>query len=159
MTSVASNQTLNAKDFVDQLVREIHELFAQLGEHETLESESDGQVDVVPLLKLALTSELEAAEIAAHWLPDTADIEAKTILAEQCSDELNHYNMIMDRLNELGEDMSGFDPLAEGYSPPFPLPTLLVDDRRADCRRSIRLRSRRRGAQRAIYRFLPLGQR
>ncbi len=119
MTSAAGHQTLNAKDFVDQLVREIHELFAQLGEHETLEAESDGQMDVVPLLKLALTSELEAAEIAAFWLPDTADIEAKTILAEQCSDELRHYNLIMSRLKELGEDMSGFDPLAEGYSPLF----------------------------------------
>ncbi len=110
---------MTGKEFIDELVREIHQLFEQLGEHETLEAESDGQMAVVPLLKLALTSELEAAEIAAHWLPDTRDIEAKTILAEQCSDELRHYNMIMERLKDLGEDMSGFDPLAEGYSPLF----------------------------------------
>lgn len=103
--------------FVARLVAEMQELFAQLGEHETLEAESDGRVEVVTLLKLALQSELEAAEIAAHWLPTTPEIQAKTILAEQCSDELRHYNLILGRLRELGEDMDDFDPLAEGHSP------------------------------------------
>ena len=115
----ADSPTSDGKAFVDALVGEIHQLFEQLGIHETLEAESDGEMAVIPLLKLALTSELEAAEIAAHWLPDTPDIEAKTILAEQCSDELRHYNLIMERLKELGEDMSGFDPLSDGYSPLF----------------------------------------
>lgn len=116
---MSSQPALDAKTFMQGLMEEIHQLFAQLGEHETLESESDGNLAVAPLLKLALTSELEAAEIAAHWLPETQDIEAKTILAEQCADELRHYNLIMERLRELGEDMEGFDPLAEGYSPLF----------------------------------------
>lgn len=119
MTAPTGQAGPDAKTFVAQLMGEIKELFSQLGEHETLEAESGGTPEVVPLLKLALTSELEAAEIAAHWLPDTPEIEAKTILAEQCSDELRHYNMIMDRLRELGEDMDGFNPLDEGYSPLF----------------------------------------
>lgn len=109
----------DAVTFVAQLVEEIHQLFAQLGERETLENESDGDMAVVPLLKLALISELEAADIAAHWMPETTDIEAKTIFAEQCSDELNHYNLIMERLAELGEDMDGFEPFKDGYSPLF----------------------------------------
>ncbi|MDA8019051.1 MAG: ferritin-like domain-containing protein [Thermoanaerobaculia bacterium] len=111
------SQIPDAKTFVARLVNDIHGLFSQLGERETLESESDGNVEVVTLLKLALTSELEAAEIAAYWLPTTPEIDAKTVLSEQCADELRHYNLIKARLEELGEDMAGFDALAEGHSP------------------------------------------
>lgn len=103
--------------FVASLVDEMHALFAQLGEREILESETEGQVEVVKLLRLALVSELEASELAAHWLPTTTEIDAKTVFAEQCSDEMRHYNLILERLEELGEDMSAFDPLADGYSP------------------------------------------
>ena len=109
--------SVDSKTFVAGLLDEMQALFAQLGEHETLENESDGQVEVVNLLKLALTSELEASEIAAYWMPTTPEVDAKTVLAEQCSDEMRHYNLIMDRLADLGVDMSDFDPLAHGYSP------------------------------------------
>ena len=46
-------------------------LFARLGEHETLEAESQGKVEVVTLLQLALKSELEASELAGFWMPTT----------------------------------------------------------------------------------------
>jgi rubrerythrin len=95
----------------------MQELFAGLGEKGALEAESEGKVEIRTLLKLALTSELEASEIAAFWLPTTREIDAKTILAEQCSDEMRHYNLIQGRLAALGEDMSSFDPLAAGNSP------------------------------------------
>ncbi len=108
---------MDSKTFVADLVAEMKTLFAQLGEHGALEAESGGQVEVVILLKLALISELEASEIAAQWLPTTPEIDAKTVLAEQCSDEMRHYNLIWKRLEELGEDMTSFDPLAEGRSP------------------------------------------
>ncbi|MEM1205648.1 MAG: ferritin-like domain-containing protein [Acidobacteriota bacterium] len=108
---------MDSKTFVAGLVAEMHKLFAQLGDQEALEAESGGQMEVAALLKLALTSELEAAEIAAHWLPTTPEIDAKTLLAEQCADELRHYNLIIERLGELGEDMDGYDPMAEGFSP------------------------------------------
>lgn len=111
------DNTLDSKTFVARLVDEMHQLFAQLGAHETLEAESDGQVEVVNLLKLALVSEIEASEIAAYWLPTTPETDAKTVLAEQCADEMRHYNLIMQRLAELGEDMADFDPLAQGHSP------------------------------------------
>ncbi len=108
---------MNAKEFVDALVREMDELFAQLGERETLEAESGGQVNVVTLLKLALGSELEAAEIAGFWMTSTPELDGKFVLAHQCGDEMKHYRLISDRLAELGEDVSGFDPLADGHSP------------------------------------------
>jgi len=105
------------KEFVTELRFELDELFGQLGEHETLESESEGDVDVVTLLKLALGSEMEASEIAALWMPSTPEIDAKRMLARQCDDEMKHYELISRRLAELGEDVSDFNPVAGGYSP------------------------------------------
>lgn len=107
----------DAKTFVASLVDEMQQLFAQLGERDTLEAESQGRVEVVILLKLGLASELEASEIAAYWLPTTPEIDTKTVFAEQCADEMRHYNLIVRRLETLGEEMSGFDPVAGGYSP------------------------------------------
>ncbi|HEX2253949.1 MAG TPA: ferritin-like domain-containing protein [Thermoanaerobaculia bacterium] len=107
---------MNAQEFVERLREEMQELFAQLGETETLEAESHGQVDVVTLLELALQSELEASEIAALWMPTTPEMDAKQVLAHQVGDEMKHYDLIVKRLGELGKDLTGFDPLAGGYS-------------------------------------------
>ncbi len=108
---------MNSKEFVARLMEEMEMLFARLGEIETLESESDGQVDVVTLLRLALKSELEASELAGFWMPTTPEVDAKMALALQCGDEMKHYGMISQRLIELGEDLTDFDPLEEGHSP------------------------------------------
>ncbi len=108
---------MDSKEFVAQLIGEMDQLFAQLGENETLEAESEGRVDVITLLKLALKSELEASELAGFWMPTTPEVDAKMLLAEQCGDEMRHYNLIAQRLAELGEDLAGFEALAEGYSP------------------------------------------
>jgi len=108
---------LNSKDFVAQLDAEMQQLFAHLGERATLEAESDGKVDIVTLLRLALKSEVEASELAGFWLPTTPEVDAKMILALQCGDEMKHYGMISERLAELGEDAERIDPLADGHSP------------------------------------------
>lgn len=108
---------MNSKEFVAQLLEEMDRLFARLGETETLESEANGKVDVVTLLRLALKSELEASELAGFWMPTTPEVDAKMALALQCGDEMKHYGMISQRLAELGEDLTEFDPLAEGHSP------------------------------------------
>ncbi|HVT57679.1 MAG TPA: ferritin-like domain-containing protein [Thermoanaerobaculia bacterium] len=108
---------MDSHEYVAQLVDEMDRLFAQLGETDTLESESEGRVDVVTLLRLALKSELEASELAGLWLPTTPEVDAKMCLARQCGDEMKHYALISERLHELGEDLEGFDPLADGHSP------------------------------------------
>ena len=108
---------MNSLEFVEQLVAEMDRLFAQLGETETLESESEGRVDVINLLRLALKSELEASELAALWMPTTPEVDAKMCLALQCGDEMKHYGLISERLAQLGEDLAAFDPLADGHSP------------------------------------------
>lgn len=108
---------MNGKEFVAGLMEEMNQLFDRLGEIDTLESESEGQVDVVTLLRLALKSELEASELAGFWMPSTPEVDAKMCLAQQCGDEMKHYGMISQRLSELGEDLATFDPLADGHSP------------------------------------------
>ena len=108
---------MNSKDFVAGLMDEMEQIFARLGDTDTLESESDGQVDVITLLRLALKSELEASELAGLWMPTTPEVDAKMCLAQQCGDEMKHYGMISQRLTELGEDLTEFDPLSDGHSP------------------------------------------
>ena len=108
---------MNANEFVAGLVAEMQALFARLAEGQTLEAESQGNVDVVPLLRAALKSELEAAELGGYALPTTSEIDAKSAFAQQCADEMKHYRLIAARLAELGEDLAGHDPFADGYSP------------------------------------------
>jgi 1,2-phenylacetyl-CoA epoxidase catalytic subunit len=108
---------VNSKEFVRGLIDEMNQVFSKLGETATLESESEGNVDVVTLLRLALKSELEASELAGFWLPTTPEVDAKMLLAQQCGDEMKHYGMIAQRLAELGDDLSTFDPASEGRSP------------------------------------------
>lgn len=108
---------MDSKEFVLGLMDEMNRLFEQLGHQETLESESNGQLEVVALLKLALSSELEASELAGSWMPSTPEVDAKHVFAAQCGDEMRHYALIEKRLAELGVDLSGFDPLAEGHTP------------------------------------------
>jgi 1,2-phenylacetyl-CoA epoxidase catalytic subunit len=108
---------VNSKEFVAQLMEEMGRVFARLGKTETLESESEGNVDVVTLLRLALKSELEASELAGFWMPTTPEVDAKMALALQCGDEMKHYGLISQRLAALGEDLTDFDPLADGHSP------------------------------------------
>lgn len=107
---------MDSRTFTRGLVAEMQGVFAQLGERETLEAESQGKVEVVSLLKLALASELEASELAAYWLPVTPEIDAKFAFAAQVGDEMRHYQLISQRLTELGVDLTGFDPVAEGRS-------------------------------------------
>jgi len=108
---------MDPRDFVQGLVDEMEALFSRLGEDAILAAESGGNVEVPTLLKLALQSELEAAELAGSWMPQTHDVEGKMLFALQCGDEMRHYRLIADRLAELGHDVEAFDPAAEGYSP------------------------------------------
>jgi len=108
---------IGSHEFVAGLVAEMQALFSRLADGQTLEAESRGNVDVVPLLRAALKSELEAAELGGFAMPTTPEIDAKTAFAQQCADEMKHYRLIAGRLAELGEPLEGFDPFEDGYSP------------------------------------------
>lgn len=79
-------------------------------------AESVGRADMATLLQGALRNEMEASEIAATWMPSTADLEAKLAFARQAGDEARHYGLIANRLKELGADLSDFSPTAGGPS-------------------------------------------
>ena len=74
-------------------------------------------LSVPRLLKLALKNELEASEIAARWMIDTPQLDAKLALARQCGDEAKHFRLVMERLSALAIDMTGVDPRSGGPSP------------------------------------------
>ncbi|MGQ4806791.1 hypothetical protein NKDENANG_00126 [Candidatus Entotheonellaceae bacterium PAL068K] len=110
---------MDATTFVEQLSATNQEILSRLAPAETLVAESAGDLRLENLLKIALKNELEATEIAARWLVSTPDVEVKLALARQAGDEAKHYRLIEAHLQELGVDLSSFDPLAQGYGPLF----------------------------------------
>lgn len=71
------------------------------------------------LLLVALKNELEASEIAAVWMPSTAELDVKLALARQAGDEARHYRLILERLSRMGVDVAEIDPRQGGYSAMF----------------------------------------
>lgn len=108
---------MDAATFVKELNAANQEILSRLAPAETLVAESGGDLRLENLLKIALRNELEATEIAARWLVSTADVDVKLSFARQAGDEAKHYRLIEAHLQELGADLSGFDPLAQGLSP------------------------------------------
>jgi rubrerythrin len=110
---------MDAIAFVERLSATNQEILSRLAPVETLVAESAGDLRLENLLKIALKNELEATEIAARWLVSTRDVDVKLALARQAGDEAKHYRLIEAHLQELGVDLSGFDPLAQGFGPLF----------------------------------------
>jgi hypothetical protein len=106
---------LEPAEFVEQLAAENRAQLEQLAGKSA--AGAPPTISVAQLLKLALRNELEASELAAQWLIDTPELDAKLALARQCGDEAKHYRWIEERLAKLGVDLAGFDPRAQGDSP------------------------------------------
>ena len=77
--------------------------------------------EVIRRLKVALKNELEAAELAAFWVPSTPEVDVKLALARQAGDEARHYHLIEKHIEALGGDLVGFNPTADGYGPMYNL--------------------------------------
>lgn len=84
--------------------------------------------EMIRRLRLALRQELEASEIAALWMPSSRHLDIKLSLARMCGDEARHYTLISKRLRALGEDVSAFDPFADGRSKFYDFLASLTDD-------------------------------
>ncbi len=111
----------NATEFVGELQRYVAEKLSSL---DLLKDDAPAvadQSEVVRRLKVALKNELEAAELAAFWIPSTPETEVKLAFARQAGDEARHYHLIEKHLQGLGVDLAGFDPSAGGYGPMFTL--------------------------------------
>src|ERR671932_483031 len=118
---------MDVATFVEQLGAANQEILNRLAPAETLVAESGGDLSLEALLKIALKNELEATELAARWLVTTDDVDLKLALARQAGDEAKHYRLIATHLQELGIDLHGFDPLAQGYGPLFNYLDTLTD--------------------------------
>lgn len=113
--------------FVRGLEESLDQVLRRLSPEETLRAELDGDLTIEKLLRIALRSELEATEIAARWLATTPEIEVKLAFARQIGDEAKHYRLIQERLQALGVDVTGFNPLAKGYGELYLYLTSLSD--------------------------------
>ena len=107
--------TVSPEAFAAALAEENRRTLDELGAKSA--SGEGPAASVAALLKVALRNELEASELAAAWMADTPELEAKLAFARQCGDEAKHYRWIAERLGALGEDLRGFDPAAAGPSP------------------------------------------
>jgi 1,2-phenylacetyl-CoA epoxidase catalytic subunit len=110
---------MESNQFVTELYDLQKELLAGLDNMELIESESENNLDLVNLLKIALKNEIEATEIAAYWIPSTPEIDVKLGFARQAGDEAKHFRLIEKRLLEMGVNLAGFNPLSMGYSKMF----------------------------------------
>jgi hypothetical protein len=111
----------SAKEFVEELKEYVNGKLASL---DLLKDEGPGLADkaeVVRRLKVALKNELEAAELAALWIPSTPEAEVKLAFARQAGDEARHYHLIEKHLQEWDIDLTDFNPTAGGYGPMFTL--------------------------------------
>ena len=111
----------DARAFVDEMQQYVADKLASL---DLLKDEEPGSADrqeVIRRLKVALKNELEAAELAAVWIPSTPEIDVKLALARQAGDEARHYHLIEKHLEAMGVSLAGFEPAAEGYGPMYNL--------------------------------------
>jgi uncharacterized ferritin-like protein (DUF455 family) len=72
-----------------------------------------GPADAERLLEVALANEINVSELAATWMPSTAEIDVKVAFARQAGDEAGHFQLVADRLAALGFDVAGFSQPTE----------------------------------------------
>jgi uncharacterized ferritin-like protein (DUF455 family) len=67
-----------------------------------------GSGDPAKLLHVALANEINVSELAAAWVPSTAELDVKLAFAKQTGDEANHFTLVADRLAALGLPVASF---------------------------------------------------
>ena len=110
---------MTGSEFVEEINAALWQVLGARDVELSRVGESVSRADMPQLLRGALRNEMEASEIAARWMPQTEEIEAKLAFARQAGDEARHYGLISARLGELGVDLAGFSPAAGGYSKLF----------------------------------------
>ena len=106
---------MKSHEFVEELERSNQEFLSRVDGGD----ESSGRPDILALLRIALQNELEASELAAHWMPLTPELDVKIGLARQVGDEAKHYSLLSKRYADLGGNLEAFDPRTGGYTPLF----------------------------------------
>ena len=111
----------DGKAFVDDLQQHVKSQLAGLDLLKDDESGTADRSEVIRRLKVALKNELEAAELAATWIPSTPEVDVKLALARQAGDEARHYHLIEKHLEAMGADLSEFNPGGGGFGPMYAL--------------------------------------
>ncbi len=99
---------MDSKTFVRELEASNQVQLTQLGGVTTLTGEAGPPVDIVRLLKIALANEISVSELAAAWMPSTAEWDVKITLAQQAGDEARHFQLVETRLDQLGVSLDDF---------------------------------------------------
>jgi 1,2-phenylacetyl-CoA epoxidase catalytic subunit len=115
-SSHSRGTALDPVEFVDDLDRELLRSLARLGEQ--ARAALPPAVLVTDLLSTALRDEIEAAEVAALWMTDEPDLALKVGLAFQVGDEARHFQLMAERIRELGVAPSA-DPRTRTHGPAF----------------------------------------
>ena len=136
---------MNSKEFVARLVEEMDRLFARLGETETLESESEGQVDVVhpapPRPEERARGQRARRLLDAHH-PRGGRQDGPRPPVRRRDEALR---LISQRLAELGEDLVRLRSARRRPQPALPVPARPAHHGRAHRRRPLRQRGDRQG--------------
>ncbi len=103
-----SGGVVGSRAFVQELEASNQVLLAKLGDIGAIAGEAVPQADVVRLLKIALVNEISVSELAAAWMPPTAELDVKIALAQQAGDEARHFKLIEKRLEALGVSLAEF---------------------------------------------------
>ena len=113
-----SNAAVTSQEFISELEASNQVALERLGKASAAGDPGE-HLTVAKLLQLALKNEIEATDIAAHWMNDTPELDVRLALARQVGDEAKHYRLIEERLRALGVNVADINPLANGYSPLF----------------------------------------
>ena len=105
---------MEASAFVAELEAfKAERLASMIGSGQTSLAESAHAGDSLELLRVALVNEISVAELAAVWIPTTAETDVKIAFARQAGDEAGHFMLVSERLAALGFDASAFVPPPE----------------------------------------------
>lgn len=99
--------------FVEELEALTEAQLSQLAGNASSSAEAAEHADVIGLLRVALANEMSVSELAAFWMPSTAEWDIKIALAQQAGDEARHFTLVEGRLKALGVSLSDFAPAAE----------------------------------------------
>ena len=100
--------TMTPREFADDLSATLEMLLALRESGLNGVGETVGRSDMPALLRMALRSHFEAAEIASLWVVSTPDVEVKLGLARLAGAEAQHYELILGRFVELGGAAEAF---------------------------------------------------
>lgn len=100
---------MESRAFVKELLETNQTLLKKIGDVNTITgTSSDLNKGLPDLLRVALANEISVAELAAMWMPTVTDWEIKIALAQQAGDEARHFELVEQRMKELGVSTSDF---------------------------------------------------